>query len=96
MKTDFLPINLNLHQTGKPITKQLVFFFFLIFLIFYFLFFNLFYFFHFCYFVGPEIWRQTNGKIDAFVMGAGTSGTIAGTSKFLKEKNENIFIGKKK
>ncbi|CAK8538925.1 unnamed protein product [Lathyrus sativus] len=39
---------------------------------------------------GPEIWEQTNGKLDAFVAGAGTGGTVAGVSKFLQEKNPNI------
>ncbi|XP_028752939.1 cysteine synthase 2 isoform X2 [Neltuma alba] len=39
---------------------------------------------------GPEIWEQTNGKLDAFVAGAGTGGTLAGVSRFLQEKNPNI------
>lgn len=39
---------------------------------------------------GPEIWRDTDGKIDAFVSTSGTGGTIAGTSVFLKSKNRKI------
>ncbi len=39
-----------------------------------------------------EIWRDTNGKIDAFVMGMGTVGTISGVSRYLKEKNPAIRI----
>ena len=39
---------------------------------------------------GPEIWQQTEGKIDAFVTATGTGGTYAGISLFLKEKNPNI------
>ena len=41
---------------------------------------------------GPEIWEQTNGKVDGFVCASGTGGTIGGVSKFLKEKNKNIKI----
>ena len=41
---------------------------------------------------GPEIWRDTNGKITHFVATMGTTGTIMGTSRFLKEKNPAIQI----
>jgi len=39
---------------------------------------------------GPEIWRDTEGKITHYVAGVGTGGTVCGVSKFLKEKNKNI------
>jgi cystathionine beta-synthase len=41
---------------------------------------------------GPEIWEQMEGRIDAFVAGMGTGGTIAGVGRFLKEKNPNIRV----
>ncbi|MDP3313324.1 cysteine synthase CysM [Lutibacter sp.] len=41
---------------------------------------------------GPEIWKDTNGEITHFVSAMGTTGTIMGTSTFLKEKNKNIQI----
>ena len=42
---------------------------------------------------GPEIWRQTDGTVDGFVCAVGTGGTLAGTSRFLREKNPAIRIG---
>jgi cysteine synthase B len=41
---------------------------------------------------GPEIWKDTDGKITHFVSSMGTTGTIMGTSRFLKEKDSNIQI----
>lgn len=42
---------------------------------------------------GPEIWRDTNGKVDAFICSIGTGGTIAGVSTYLREKKKDIVIG---
>uniref|UniRef100_A0A914QTX5 Cysteine synthase n=2 Tax=Panagrolaimus davidi TaxID=227884 RepID=A0A914QTX5_9BILA len=41
---------------------------------------------------GPEIWKQTEGKVDATVFAIGTGGTIMGTTKFLREKNPNLRV----
>ncbi|MBU1913607.1 MAG: cysteine synthase family protein, partial [Candidatus Thermoplasmatota archaeon] len=41
---------------------------------------------------GPEIWKQTGGRLDYFVAGIGTGGTISGVARFLKEKDQHIQI----
>jgi cysteine synthase A len=42
---------------------------------------------------GPEIWQQTEGKVDGFICAIGTGGTLSGVSMFLKERNPKIRIG---
>ena len=42
---------------------------------------------------GPEIWQQTEGKVDGFICAVGTGGTLAGTSQYLREMKKDVVIG---